>query len=378
LAAVSDDEFFTAKKAAAVLKHGILSRYVLPFATKTGSTSRDGRVVVLDGYAGEGRYEDGSPGSPIFMTASARQLAPPRQMELFFVEEKKERHEKLTELLQTEAPDVDWTALRGSVENHLDKVLQSAEGVPFFAFLDPCGLGLTFDDLVNKIYARPHGNYSPGTEILVNFSAEAVRRIGGRLKEAQGAAGREATLARMDAVCGGVWWREIYLHASSPELAAEAIANGYFHRLTKATGAGGWVIEVKNAEHQQPKYSLVFLSRHNDGLMVMGEAVSKSQEDWREACIEPGTLFSDAASFKAAEAALVDGWVTEMKTNVKVLLEENNQFKIRTHYSAVMGSALGDARMTHLRKALKELHKEGVTSSTGVGNPLWDQMVVRA
>lgn len=70
---------------------------------------------------------------------------------------------------------------KGTVQEHLDEALKVADGVPLFAFIDPCGLGLTFDDIVKKIYGRPHVRYGPGTEILVNFSADAVRRIGGRL-----------------------------------------------------------------------------------------------------------------------------------------------------------------------------------------------------
>jgi len=379
---MSDEEFFVAKKAAAVLKHGILSRYVLPFATKTGSRSKDGRVVVLDGYAGEGRYEDNSPGSPIFMTDTARQLAAPRKLQLFFVEQKKSRHTKLTALLNAEAPDIGWTALHGSVAQHLDAILTAADGVPFFAFLDPCGLGLTFDDLVQKIYGRPKVGFVPGTEVLVNFSAEAVRRIGGRLKnEAEDAPGRKATLDRMDGVCGGDWWREVYLGAASPAVASEAIAAGYFKRLTEATGAGGWVVEVKNAEHHQAKYSLVFLSRHRDGLMLFGEAVSGAQEEWRKAATLPGTLFSNPESHKIAEDDLKAKWLAEMKANTTSLLQTHPQFLIRDNYKAIMGSAIGKARMTHLRTAIKELYKENVTSFNGVtpkGKQLWDQIVTRA
>lgn len=53
--------FFRSKRAAAVLKHAILGKYVVPFAAKTGSTSTGKRVVIVDGYAGAGRYEDGKP-----------------------------------------------------------------------------------------------------------------------------------------------------------------------------------------------------------------------------------------------------------------------------------------------------------------------------
>lgn len=154
---MSDDEFFGEKKPAAVLKHGILTRYVPVFAGKAGSTSQGGRVVVLDGYAGEGRYADQSPGSPIFMTQTARTLSMTRKIDLHFVEKSKYRFAKLNQILTSEAPDVGWKAYKGAVEQHLDTILSEAEGVPFFGFLDPCGLGLTFDNIVNKIYARLSG-----------------------------------------------------------------------------------------------------------------------------------------------------------------------------------------------------------------------------
>jgi three-Cys-motif partner protein len=378
LSIVADDEFFVAKKAAAVLKHGILQRYVLPFAMKVTSTSTDKRVVILDGYAGEGRYEDGSPGSPIFMAETARKLTAPRRMELHFVEQKRARFEKLNEILADECSDVDCQTYKGEVEKHLDAILQEADGVPFFGFLDPCGLGLTFEDIIKKIYARPHGNFSPGTEVLINFSAEAVRRIGGRLKEPVGAKGREATLDRMDKVCGGDWWRAMYSSSKSPEEAAERIASEYFQRLIKATGAGGWVIPVKNAEHHQAKYSLVFLSRHRDGLMLLGEALSGSLEDWRKALVDPNTLFGDPDQVAKAEETLQRGWIDHMKANVTRLLDTKPRFLISTEYLRVMGDAAGEARMTHLRTALKELQKEGVVSSDGKGSPLWNQYVVKA
>jgi len=44
------------QRAQSVFKHGILSGYVMPFAEMTGSKAPDRRVVVLDGFAGRGRY----------------------------------------------------------------------------------------------------------------------------------------------------------------------------------------------------------------------------------------------------------------------------------------------------------------------------------
>lgn len=82
------DPFFISKNAAAVLKHGILSRYIVPFASKVGSTSEGKRVVVLDGYAGPGRYADGTEGSPALLARSATSVAAFRKLECHFVEQK--------------------------------------------------------------------------------------------------------------------------------------------------------------------------------------------------------------------------------------------------------------------------------------------------
>lgn len=45
-------DYFEKKQAAAVLKHGILRRYLHVFVSKTGSPA--GEVVYVDGYAGPG------------------------------------------------------------------------------------------------------------------------------------------------------------------------------------------------------------------------------------------------------------------------------------------------------------------------------------
>lgn len=54
-------KLFETRRAAAMLKHAILGRYLVPFAAKAGYSTDHHRVVIIDGYAGAGRYEDGKP-----------------------------------------------------------------------------------------------------------------------------------------------------------------------------------------------------------------------------------------------------------------------------------------------------------------------------
>lgn len=72
---MTESLFFEERQAAAILKHGILGRYVRTFCSKTGKESPGNRVVYLDGYAGQGAYDDGQPGSPILAAKTAGSLA---------------------------------------------------------------------------------------------------------------------------------------------------------------------------------------------------------------------------------------------------------------------------------------------------------------
>jgi hypothetical protein len=53
----NQSQFFKEQRPAAVLKHGILHRYLRVFASKTGSTAPGHRVAYLDGYSGPGQYQ---------------------------------------------------------------------------------------------------------------------------------------------------------------------------------------------------------------------------------------------------------------------------------------------------------------------------------
>ncbi len=108
----SNEGFFARKQAAAVLKHGILSRYPTIFASMAGRGEAE--VVLYDAYAGPGKYEDGSPGSPLLLVETAIRTASFRKVRLCFSEEDIDNHTKLQRTL-TEAvgSDVEWEAMCG-------------------------------------------------------------------------------------------------------------------------------------------------------------------------------------------------------------------------------------------------------------------------
>lgn len=269
--------------------------------------------------------------------------------------------------------------------DHLGDLLSRASGIPLFVFLDPFGLMIPFEDAAAIFKKRPVGLGAAGTEVLINFSAVALRRIAGHLTSATPNA---ATLKRMDDVCGGDWWRDAWLqHAPSKdatdeqkEAAEEAVVNGYAGRLGGAAPSGHWTFDVRNRAHHRAAYHLVFLTRHQDGLLLFGEALSLGLEKWRQAVWNAdtaGSLFDgEADAFKAQEAALADGWINEIESNLRALLAAHEAFDISKHYVGVYGSALGRARERHLRAAWKRLHLDGTTSTNSKGK-LIDKRIVR-
>lgn len=370
----SSSPFFVSKKAAAVLKHKILEGYVVPFASKVGRYAPDGRVVYLDSYAGPGRYEDGTPGSPALILESAASIANFRQLDCYFVERGRKSYRSLVSLVtEACAEGLSAHALQGRAEKHLDQVLERAAGSPLFAFLDPFGLGLSFDSLTEQIFGSRSRYGTTGrnaTEVLLNFNANAVRRIGGLLVSDKNPSGKPATLRAMDEACGGDWWREEFKDSADNAEAVERITIGFADRVAEAVGAGYWTIDVRNRAHHQVAYHLVHFSRHPDGLWLFGEAASLAQVHWRRACLPPpneGMLFDAADTFDDEEKQREQAWVRGIRKNIEQLLQRVGAFKVENQLEEVLDGVLGEARGKHIRAAVKEMYKEGKTGCNGVG-----------
>lgn len=380
--------FFESKRAAAVLKHAILKGYVAPFAVKTGSTSVDHRVAIVDGYAGAGRYDNGEPGSPAIIAEAARlPVLRDRKLECLFIEKDRNTYQRLCQVLQDEDGDeVRWTAWHGTVEDHLPEVLERAAGVPLLLFLDPFGLPPAFDVLVDVFKGRPTGAFPPATEVLFRFDANAIRRIRGVLKTDDYPA-RAATLAALDRAAGGTWWQDENDWSLDNEEYGDWFINRLFQKITKEAGCAGWGTDVRQRSDLQPAYYLIFLTRHRAGMEVFGEALSLAQEKWRRAVFDEalaatqaggqGMLLDPEAMFAQEEAQRVAQFHDRLEANVRALLGQHERFRVRDEWQAVFDGVLGKAREKHLREALKRLQVAGVTSSDSKGK-LFDKIVVRA
>lgn len=264
--------FWAEPQGAARLKLGILKRYLGVFAAKTGSTAPNRRVCYFDGYAGQGFYEDGSPGSPATAaTAAAIYRHRPRTIDGFLVEKDPGRFVTLTNSAE-QGGWGSWQLREGEASQYVSEMLTWAGSAPLLAFIDPFALGVPYAQLV-EILSR-----AQTTEVLLNVSKHGIRRFSGHLT-GHGHAARDSFIEKMDTSLGGQWWRDLVLENEASDEAARDISSIFCQRIAQDSGCGRYVTPIKDRLDGPIDYYLLLLTRHPDGLWLFNEAVSKTVDE---------------------------------------------------------------------------------------------------
>lgn len=414
----ANESFFVRRKAAAAFKHGILTQYPPVFLGKAGSVT-DGRVVFLDGYAGQGRYDDGAPGSPLLFVQAAR-ANPNRTATGIFVEQDAERYASLCRVLDDADPDhlVPRIVKHDDLGTVLPSLLPTAAGAALFAFLDPFGTALDLSRLRDDLLRRP--GRAP-TEVLLHFSVSTIARMGGILNAGLARGGltipEHKTVARADAFLGGDWWREEFdaLRGVVPPTAADGtpwidlddadlfpetdtwtlltatdvamrVARRFCDELGQQTGYRTVSMPVRPEPGRAPKYILVLFTRNDHGVWYFADALGLAGRHWQRALHEE-RVRNDAAKLEARhgndlglfaldavappppppfdfdqyERANRTGWEETIRANLhRLFATHGGGLRLVDHIDDVYGEVLGQAWERHVKAALGQLHKSGL------------------
>lgn len=366
----SEMGFFDEPQGAAVFKHAILKCYLPTFASKVGRFSSGHRVAYLDGYAGPGAYEDGTPGSPALALDTAKYLAEIRDVHCYLVEEDLAQVEKLAAVVAASGLAEHAHVRRGDVSTHLVELLAEIGEAPLFAFLDPFGLGIGFNELSRTLLGRSTDNggrrHGPATEVLVTFVRAGVYRNAGKLDldsdDSVQISSAQTIVKLVDHNLGGWWWRDMWQGPGGVVEKVVAIRDEYVRRVLNRAGESWrcYSVAVSDSWRGSPIYDLLFFTQHPQGPWFFNEAVSLARQVFRDH-FGP----DDAAAAQLWDPE--DEWRDHIAANLTKLLGAGHPVNLLQAYELVYGDALGYARQAHVRTAIKRLHKEGITSSNGVG-----------
>lgn len=169
-------------------KHEILTHYLGAWYPILSSWR--GRILYIDGFAGRGRYNDGSEGSPQIALRRLLDHHYFRQMNcefvFIFIEKNRDNAENLELELKTlegeYAPwpaNVRWQVVNESFDTQMQELIndvkaQNQQLAPTFAFIDPFGYTRFPMSLLAEL-AR-----TPNSELFINFMVGFVQRFIGR------------------------------------------------------------------------------------------------------------------------------------------------------------------------------------------------------
>lgn len=357
--------FFDQPQGAAFFKHGVLKRYLTPYISKVGHRSGKHQVAYLDGYAGPGTYDDGSPGSPALALETVEAL-PGRDTRCYFIEPDNKNFARLAAEVASSPVGHRAKPLHGTFHDCLDEVLAETRTMPLLALLDPFGLAPAFDDII-RILRRPTLTRNCQTEVMINFVHQGLYRNAGKLDinstDPTQLLSAATIIDRTNASLGGDWWQPVWRGPGDVPSKVARIRDEYVNRLVKRAGTG-WRharVPVADSGDGKPVYDLILFTRHRDGIWLFNEAVSLTREKFEEHFGSQNLL----TPLWNPE----DEWAEEIRRNILRLLERG-AFVLGDRASEVYGTTIGLARGTHVRSVIKSLHASGLTATTGVGDPL--------
>lgn len=355
------------------LKHNILKRYLPIFLQRTASAG--GEAAYFDGYAGRGKYENGTLGTAgqmLEFAVNERYGRGKKNFSLFLSEMDKESYSVLNELCDRyRKRGVSVIAECEDAGKFLRTTIPTISHLPSFLFLDPCGVGIPFADLVNAAN-RAGQNKWPPTEFVLNFSTEAIRRIGGHVNS------KKVTSAAMDRLSlslGGEWWKQFFEHHFvDPDV---EVVNEFSRRLAQATNMTTFAVPVRRQLGHKPIYYLIFGTRNVRGLWHFAHSVAMTTEEWRKQAqdLSDGGQLSLHPDLVPHRKKTEEEALPYVKKNIVELLETHGMFTLGDYPIEVFGKYLGEVRELVGRQAIKALHKEGLTSSSGIGRKPEDLVV---
>lgn len=287
------DDFFDEQKPWSRLKNRILGSYLPPYLAKVAKRSK--RIVLVDAFAGPGRFLDGTAGSPLIISKAAEKFAKGKY-DAFFFNNKPSHHELLESILERQGIVASKPVFGDAIEG-LRQLIGRLRDETLFLYIDPYGLNCEFD-LLRPLLQRD-SRFS--TEILINLHMPISHRLGSRHRvERDGIESSQIQSyhEKLTRVYGGEYWRDILIEGdfANTKDREGALIDRYRENLSRTgylTYTGACPIREKGAS--ATKYVMIFASPHPDALLLLNDEMCKSFNEHMHSQEVKDTMFADSS-----------------------------------------------------------------------------------
>ncbi len=234
-------------------------------------SSKFGRVVYLDGFAGPGRYTKGEKGSPVIALKTVTEHIFNKKfgaITFAFIEKEPKRAKKLREVLKDEFPKIsekwNYQVHEGGFDETINETLDSLDKdnlklAPTFAFIDPFGYKHFPMNTIARLMSHER------CEVLITFMIDYINRFGEYQKDS------------LDELFGDTSWRQTKI-PKEPKLRREFFLNHYTDQLKKIAKVKFTRTFEMVRSDGHTEYFLVFGTNHPKGMEVMKNAMYKADE----------------------------------------------------------------------------------------------------
>lgn len=282
-------DFFKNKKEWSITKDDILAKYLVPYFQKIFALKKP--ICYIDCFAGKGKFEDGSYGSPLIATEKLKnainQSFYKPEVSAYFIELNyyKELSANLSECFDI---NFRYRIISGKFEDNIDVILKNHANDTVFLYIDPYGIKALDVNKFNSF--RTHKNKS--VELLINFNTWGFLREACRVLKADFVLDEEineylveynpsndVNREELCIIAGGDFWIDIVLDFKKRLITAkeaeEKIAYGIAESFRKAYK---YVLNVpikSNNDKSATKYRLFHLTNHSGGCLIMADNMFK-------------------------------------------------------------------------------------------------------
>lgn len=314
------DNFFQHKRAWSKIKDELLSCYLMPYFMKILKTGRD--VLYIDGFAGQGKFDDGTKGSPLIaidiMDAIMDNSHYKRNAGIrgYFIEQgmyvqtlEKNVYDSYEQCKNKCFFEVQVVA--GDFNSKVIEIVSSNRNSSVFLYLDPYG----YKSLPFSLNIKLAKLELPSFEMLINFNSFGFFRVACKAMKVQ-ICKNDIDKYLMDIgtdefnmpeykltnsltnVVGGNYWIDIIKKYQRRNIdgyeAEQEITKGYIENLKKYYK---FVLNmpIKTKAGNVPKYRMIHVSNHPDGCYLMAKNIQKRHDNlvYNVQCEPVNSLFPE-------------------------------------------------------------------------------------